>query len=317
MIDYENLKNKLAGCYVTIPTMFHDQDLSLDLDAIKSHVQYLIEKGMNAENAVFLSGGAAGDFSTMTFDERVAVAKAIIAETRGRVPVAMGGQTTNTRELVKLVKSAAELGADFVQISPPYYFNHTEEDFFEFAMAGANASPEIGIIIYNTFWTSSNVSDSLVEKLAETPNIIGLKWAVPRTDAMEFETVCARYSNRFCIIDNNLLFNISFMMGAKAIEVHACNYWPELGINMYENLKSKNYQEVQNDLIGKIMPFYHLWVQIEQEYTSGDGYLDKLCMELIGLPSSRCRPPTRDIREKYREQTKNMMLRTGVPGLVA
>ena len=253
----------------------------------------------------------------MTYDERVAVAKAIIAETRGRVPVAMGGQTTNTRELVKLVKSAANLGADFVQISPPYYFNHTEEDFFEFAMAGANASPEIGIIIYNTFWTSSNVSDSLVEKLAEIPNIIGLKWAVPRTDAMEFETVCARYSNRFCIIDNNLLFNISFMMGAKAIEVHACNYWPELGIKMYENLKSKNYQEVQNDLIGKIMPFYHLWVQIEQEYTSGDGYLDKLCMELIGLPSSRCRPPTRDIREKYREQTKNMMLRTGVPGLVA
>ena len=317
MIDYENLKNKLAGCYVTIPTMFHDEDLSLDLDAIKSHVRFLIEKGMNAENAVFLAGGAAGDFSTMTFEERVAVAKAIIEETRGRVPVAMGGQTTNTRELVKLVESAADLGADFVQISPPYYFNHTEEDFYEFAKAGANASPEIGIIIYNTFWTSTNVSDSLVEKLADIPNIIGLKWAVPRTDAMEFETVCARYSNRFCIIDNNLLFNISFMMGAKAIEVHACNYWPELGIKMYENLKNKNYQEVQNVLIDKIMPFYHLWVQIEQEYTSGDGYLDKLCMELVGLPSSRCRPPTRDIREKYREQTKNMMLRTGVPGVVA
>ena len=317
MTDYEKLKSKLAGCYVTIPTMFHDEDLSLDAESMKSHVHYLIGRGMRAENAVFLAGGAAGDFSTMTFDERVAVTKAIIEATRGRVPVAMGGQTTNTLELVKLIKTAAGIGADYVQISPPYYFTHTEEDFFEFAMAGAMASREIGIIIYNTFWTSTNISNSLVEKLAEIPNIVGLKWAVPRTDAMEFETVCAKYSQRFCIIDNNLLFNISFMMGAKAIELHACNYWPELGIKMYEDLKNKNYQEVQNDLIEKIMPFYHLWAQIEQEYTSGDGYLDKLCMELVGLPSSRCRPPTRDIRQKYKDQTRNMMLRSGVPRVLA
>ena len=317
MTDNENLKSKLAGCYVTIPTMFHDEDLSLDLDAIKSHIQYLIEKGMNAENAVFLAGGAAGDFSSMKFDERITVAKAIIEEANGRIPVAIGAQTTNTLELVNLVKTAADLGADFVQISPPYYFNHTEGDFYEFAKAGAEACKDIGIIIYNTFWTSTNVSHSLVEKLAEIPNIVGLKWAVPRTDAMEFETVCAKYSKRFCIIDNNLLFNISFMMGARAIEVHICNYWPEQGIMMYENLKNKNYEAVQNDLIEKIMPFYHLWVQIEQEYTSGDGYLDKLCMEMIGLPSSRCRPPTRDIRQKYREQTRNMMLHSGVPGVLA
>jgi 4-hydroxy-tetrahydrodipicolinate synthase len=65
------------------------------------------------------------------------------------------------------------------------------------------------------------------------------------------------------------------------------------------------------------MPFYHLWSRIESEYTSGDGYLDKLCMELVGLPSSRCRPPTRDIRQVYREDTREMMIRCGVPGVVA
>ena len=32
------------------------------------------------------------------------------------------------------------------------------------------------------------------------------------------------------------------------------------------------------------MPFYKLWIEIEKNFTSGDGYLDKLCMELIGLP---------------------------------
>jgi 4-hydroxy-tetrahydrodipicolinate synthase len=70
-------------------------------------------------------------------------------------------------------------------------------------------------------------------------------------------------------------------------------------------------------LVDEAMPFYKLWVKIEREFTSGDGYLDKLCMELVGLPSSRCRPPTRDIRERYRADTLAMMRAVGVPRLRA
>jgi len=39
-------------------------------------------------------------------------------------------------------------------------------------------------------------------------------------------------------------------------------------------------------------------------------------MELIGLPSSRCRPPTRDVRAGYRGRCRTMMLATGVPGVL-
>jgi hypothetical protein len=38
-------------------------------------------------------------------------------------------------------------------------------------------------------------------------------------------------------------------------------------------------------------------------------------MELIGLPSSRCRPPTRDVRERYREAALKMMQASNVPRL--
>ena len=68
-------------------------------------------------------------------------------------------------------------------------------------------------------------------------------------------------------------------------------------------------------MIEEAMPFYKLWVEIETNYTSGDGYLDKLCMELVGLPSSRCRPPTRDMREKYRQKTLDYMKKIKVPHL--
>lgn len=310
------LKVKLRGCYITVPTMFGDPGLAVDLAATRAHTRFLIGRGAREGNAVLLAGGAAGDFSTMTFDERVAIATAVKAEADGAVPVAMGAQTTSTRELVALAEAAERIGVDYIQVSCPFYFNHTEEDFFEFVQAAAYAAPATGIIIYNTFWTSRNVSFAMVEKLAAIPNVVGLKWATPRTDAMEFEHVCTHFANRLSIIDNNLFFTMSHMMGVRAFEVHLCNYWPEWGLKLVERLDAGDYPEVQRMITAEAMPFYHLWMKIEGEYTSGDGYLDKLCMELIGLPSSRCRPPTRDVRTLYRADAREMMLRTGVPDVL-
>jgi hypothetical protein len=55
----------------------------------------------------------------------------------------------------------------------------------------------------------------------EAPNIVGLKWATPRTDAMEFEDVTSRFAERLTIIDNNLFLPMSAMpaLGARAFEV--------------------------------------------------------------------------------------------------
>ena len=106
-------------------------------------------------------------------------------------------------------------------------------------------------------------------------------------------------------------------MGARAFEVHLCNYWPEWGIKLLERLEARDYAEVQRMMVDEAKPFYKLWVEIEKTFTSGDGYLDKLCMELIGLDSSRCRPPTRDVRDKYRESARRMMIESGVPGVIS
>ena len=313
------LKKKLEGCYVTVPTPFRDvEGLPVDEDALRTYVRFLLDGGLNAENAVFLAGGAAGDFSTMTFDERMRVAEIVVDVVDGRVPVAVGAQTTSTLELVRLAKTAQRLGADFIQVSCPFYFSHTEADFEEFVKAAAEATPEIGIIVYNTFWTTTNISFAMVERLAEIKNVVGLKWATPRTDAMEFESVTSRFSDRFTIIDNNLFFAFSPMpaLGARAFEVHLCNFWPQWGLKLIQDIGAGNYPEVARMLIEEAMPFYKLWVDIEREFTSGDGYLDKLCMELVGLPSSRCRPPTRDIRQRYRAQTLAMMRAIGTPNVV-
>ena len=307
-------RSRLTGCYVTIPTMFRDDDLEIDLDAVRRHVRFVRKGGIQTGTGVLLAGGAAGDFSTLTFDERLKVAEAVIEEADGKVPVAMGAQTTSTRELVALARAAERLGAGYIQVSAPYYFNHTQEDFFEYVKSAAEAA-DVGIIVYNTYWTSCGLSMELTERLLEFPNMVGLKWSVPDNGRMAFEQVVARFSGRLSIIDNQLRFVTSHILGARMIELHVCNYWPAWGVRLWQLLEEKKYTEVQSEMMRVVLPFLSLWAEMER-YTGGDGYLDKLCMELVGLGSSRCRPPTRDVRERFREKTRQMLLQCGVPGVV-
>ncbi len=314
-MDTAASRDRLQGCYVTIPTMFKDDaDLSVDLDAMRRHVRFLIDGGLTTGNAVLLAGGAAGDFSTMTFDERVAVWQAVIDEAKGQVPIAVGGQTLSTLELKRLVRAAAGVGADYVQVSPPFYHSHTEGDFLDHILAGAEAA-DVGFIVYNTYWTSLGLSSTLVEKLVDVPNVVSLKWSTPDNAMMTFEGIVDRYSKRFAIIDNQMRYVTSHILGARSIEIHQGNYWPQFAVGLWQMLERGEYAQAQRDMVKVCMPFMELWVEIEG-YTGGDGYLDKLCMELVGLPSSRNRPPTRDVRDQFREKTRQMLIASGVPNVV-
>ena len=313
-MDPIEARDRLQGCYVTIPTMFRDDaDLSVNHDAIRRHVRFLVDGGLTTGNAVLLAGGAAGDFSTMTFDERVAVWQTAIDAAAGQVPIAVGGQTTSTLELKRLSRAAHDVGADYVQVSPPFYHSHTEGDFLDHVLAGA-AAADIGLIVYNTYWTSLGLSSTLVEQLVDVPNVVSLKWSTPDNAMMTFEGIVSRFSKRFSIIDNQMRYVMSHTLGARSIEIHQANYWPQFAVGLWQTLERGDYARAQHDMIKVCMPFMELWLEIEG-YTGGDGHLDKLCMGLVGLPSSRNRPPTRDIRDRYREQARQMLIASGVPNV--
>ncbi len=315
-MDTAAARRRLEGCYVTIPTMFKDDaSLSVNHEAIRRHVNFLIDGGLTTGNAVLLAGGAAGDFSTMTFDERVSVWQTVVEAAAGRVPIAVGGQTTSTLELVRLVKAAKAAGADYVQVSPPFYHSQTEGDFLDHILAGADAA-DIGFIVYNTYWTSLGLSSTLVEKLVDVPNVVSLKWSTPDNAMMTFEGIVSRFSDRFAVIDNQMRYVTSHILGARSIEIHQGNYWPQFAVGLWQMLERGEYAQAQRDMVRVCMPFMDLWVEIEG-YTGGDGYLDKLAMELVGLPSSRNRPPTRDVRALYREKCRQMLIATGVPNVIA
>ncbi|GIT08086.1 MAG: hypothetical protein CM1200mP30_17160 [Pseudomonadota bacterium] len=53
-MNYENLKKKLEGCYVTVPTPFKDiNNLPLNFDALKDYVEFLLGNGLDRKIVLY------------------------------------------------------------------------------------------------------------------------------------------------------------------------------------------------------------------------------------------------------------------------
>ena len=98
-------------------TLVHDNpDLSTNEERIRTHILFLRENGINRENAVLLAGGAVGDFSTMSFNERMRMASTVIEEA-GDIPTAVGTHHQHSR--IRSAIQAVALSASFIQVSCP------------------------------------------------------------------------------------------------------------------------------------------------------------------------------------------------------
>ena len=247
---------ELCGCYVTVPTMFNDDEaLSINHDAIGKHVDFLTSNGLVGDYGIILAGGAAGDFMTMGVDDRIRVTETVHAAAGGQVVVAMGVQSTSTQELVQLATAAERIGVDYMQVSPPFYFSATEDDFVEYVLAASAAAPHVGIILYNTIVQTGDklINSGLVQRLLEhCPSFVGLKWA--SAELLQYERVIHAFHGRLSIIDNMLEFVKAKMLGATAFEVHICNHWPEWGVQLVDNLTAGKWEAAHRQYVEQVLP---------------------------------------------------------------
>jgi dihydrodipicolinate synthase/N-acetylneuraminate lyase len=308
-MNKSQLAQRISGCYIPIPTLFRDDDLELNLAAMKKHVQFLIDGGAHEGKSAILVGGGAGEFPTMSVEERIRIAEAVVEAAGGKVPVILGVQTTSQRDLIALVKGAEKTGCVAVQASAPFYEVPTEDDVLEWLRAISDHS-SVGIVFYATPWTGFHTSLNLVERLVAAPSVIAIKWFAPQRHV--FELAMRKFAKHIMFIDNSLQYVFAHMMGARGINLHVSNYWPQWGQTFWEMLEAGRYAEAQREQTTVVQPYYDLCAEVA-EYTGGEGHLDKICLEYVGLEGGRCRPPTRDIRPLFGEKIRQMAAACGVP----
>jgi 4-hydroxy-tetrahydrodipicolinate synthase len=164
---------QVRGCGTALITPFH-QDGSLDEQALSNLVSWQIESGIN----FLVPCGTTGETPTLTHDEWLRVIDLTIETAAGRVPVVAGASSNSTRDaVVKAQELATRPGVDAILTASPYYNKPTQEGQYQHfrAIAEAVSKP---IILYNVPGrTAANIEPATVARLAEIPNIIGVKEA--------------------------------------------------------------------------------------------------------------------------------------------
>lgn len=149
------------------------EDGAVDRDALAKLVEFHISNGTDAIVAV----GTTGESATLDHAEHCALIRWVVEFAGGRIPVIGGTGANSTREAIDLTRCAMQDGADACLLVTPYYNKPTQEGLYQHYKAVAQAVP-IPQILYNVPGrTACDMGPETVERLAELPNIVGLKEA--------------------------------------------------------------------------------------------------------------------------------------------
>jgi 4-hydroxy-tetrahydrodipicolinate synthase len=165
---------QLRGCGTALVTPFH-QDGSIDDAALHKLVAWQVESGID----FLVPCGTTGETPTLNHDEWLYVIDLTIEVAAGRVPIMAGATSNSTHDAVEKAKEiAARPGVDAILTASPYYNKPTQEGQYRHFKAIAEAVGEKPIILYNVPGrTGANIEPGTLARLAEVPNIVGVKEA--------------------------------------------------------------------------------------------------------------------------------------------
>ncbi|HVB10147.1 MAG TPA: dihydrodipicolinate synthase family protein [Bacillota bacterium] len=159
------------GIFIPVATPF-DEAGEVDWDALRRNMQGWAAAPLKG----YLALGSTSEFPSLDRAEKERVLTTIVEEAAGRTVIVQTGEQS-TRATIEWTKRAAELGGQAALVVSPYYYKGLMSDkalqgFYEQV---ADASP-IPTLIYNIPQnTGLNVPASLVCRLAEHENIVGIK----------------------------------------------------------------------------------------------------------------------------------------------
>ena len=167
-----NLIPLLSGTGVALVTPFNSS-MAIDEPALARVIEHVITGGV--EYIVTL--GTTGETPTLSREEKIRIARLTIELVNHRVPVVMGAGGSDTREVIREIEKLPTDHSVAILSASPYYSKPSQEGIYQHYKAIAGASPK-PVLIYNVpSRTARNVNASTVMRLAELPNIGGIKEA--------------------------------------------------------------------------------------------------------------------------------------------
>jgi len=160
----------IKGCIVAIVTPMHE-DGSLDLAAFRALIDFHIAEGTDAIVVV----GTTGESPTVNVEEHELLIAEAVKHASKRIPIIAGTGANSTKEAIELASFSKKAGADASLTVVPYYNKPTQEGLYLHFKAIAEAV-DMPHILYNVPGrTVADMNNDTVLRLAQIPNIVGIK----------------------------------------------------------------------------------------------------------------------------------------------
>ena len=160
----------ITGSLVAIVTPMHE-DGSLDLESFRKLIDWHVAEGTDGIVVV----GTTGESPTVDFDEHKELIRVAVEHAKGRIPIVAGTGGNSTVEAIELTESARHAGATASLSVVPYYNKPTQEGMYRHFRKIAE-TVDLPQILYNVPGrTVADLQNDTVLRLAQVPNVIGIK----------------------------------------------------------------------------------------------------------------------------------------------
>jgi 4-hydroxy-tetrahydrodipicolinate synthase len=251
--------------------------------------------------------GTTGENPTLTAAERIRIVELLVEEANGRVPVLAGAGGYNTREVIHLADEMRKAGAAGLLSVTPYYNKPTQEGLYQHYRAIADSTP-LPIIVYNVpSRTGVNVEPATLARLAELPNIVGVKEASGNITQMC--EVCRLVPDGFIVLSGDDAITLSLMaIGGRGIISVASNEIPGDMVQMVEAAERGDFAAARR-VHNRILPLMQI------NFVEANPVPVKAAMAAMGLIEETYRlpmcPPQAESKDKIVKVLKELDLLKG------
>ena len=287
-------------------------DGSVDFEGFRKNVKFQLEQGI--DGLVPLGTTA----ETPTLDERpgseedkiIAIVKEEVAafekKTGKKIPIIIGAGSNNTKDAVMYCERAKKAGADAALVVTPYYNKPSKEGIFRHFEAVSKVG--VPIIVYNIQGrTGLNIPTDVMVRIAELPNIVGVKEA--SGSVAQMMEVIGQIKNKkpdFAVLsgDDGLTLPLIAAGGDGIISV-ASNLIPAL-MHEYAAACLEGDFKKGRELHYRLAPFF------KAEFCDGNPSSIKYAMNVKGLPAGTLRLPLVEVTDAAKETIEKAIKECGL-----
>jgi len=283
---------ELKGTIPALVTPF-TEDGQVDYNRLRANVRFQIDCGVNG----LVPLGTTGETPTLHDDEKEKIAKLVIEEAAGKIPVIVGAGTNSTETTINAAKKAEGWGADALLVVNPYYNKPTQKGLYLHFKAVAE-SVKIPIVVYNIKGrTGVNVDTITMAELAKIPNIVAVKEA--SGDINQMKEVLANTDLIVLSGDDGITLEL-MKEGGKGVISVAANLVPAKMVSLTNAALAGNWDDA-----GKI--YKELQPLFDVEFIETNPIPIKAAMNMAGMAAGGYRLPLCEMMPENKEKLKNVL----------